>query len=82
MDGSLDTVKHLQVQFRKLVFLVGGGFLDISQGTGIDNVANDETFDGLVFGDGLSGGNTTNTLDVSTSMLVASVIASFDSHDR
>lgn len=81
MNRRLDTIKHFQVQLWKLVFLVGRRFLDITKGRSIDNVANDETLDGLVLGNGLSSGNTSHTLDVSASVLVAAVIASLDSHD-
>jgi hypothetical protein len=80
MDSSLDAIKHFQVKFGKLVFLVGRGLLDITERRCIDNVANNETLDGLVLGNGLSSGNTTDTLDVSASVLITAVIASFDSH--
>ena len=80
MDSSLNTVEHLQVKLGKLVFLVRRGFLDISQRGSIDNVADNESLDCLVLGDGLSSGNTTNALDVSASLLVASVVASLNSH--
>ena len=80
MDGSFDAVKHLQVKLGKLVLLVGRSFLDISQRRSIDDIADNEPLDGLVLGDSLSSGNATNTLDVSASLLVASVVASLDSH--
>jgi hypothetical protein len=80
MDSRFHTVEHFQVQLGKLVFLVGRGFLDISKRRGIDNVSDNETLDGLVLGDGLSCGNTADTLDVSAPLLVASVIASLDRH--
>ena len=81
MDGGFDAIKHFQVELWELVFLVGRGFLDITKRRGIDNVADNESLDGLVLGDGLSSGNTTNTLDVSASVLVAAVVASLDGHD-
>ena len=80
MHGCLHTVKHLQIQLGELVLLVSRSFLDISQRRSIDDITNNETLDSLVLGDSFSGGNTTNTLDVSASLLVASVIASLDSH--
>jgi hypothetical protein len=80
VDGSFDAVEHFQVQLGKLVILVGRRFLDISQRRGIYNVTDNETLDSLILGDGLSSGNTSDTLDVTASMLVTSVIASFDSH--
>jgi hypothetical protein len=80
MDGSLDAIKHFQVQLGKLVLLVGRSFLDISQRRRIDNIADNEALDGLVLGNSLSGGHTANTLDVSASLLVTSVIAPLNSH--
>ena len=82
MDGGFNTVEHLKIQFRKLVFWVGGSFLDITERGGIDDVADNESLDGLVLGDCLSGGNASHTLDVSTTVLVSSVVTSLDSHDE
>jgi hypothetical protein len=80
MDSGLNTVIHFQVQLGELVLLVSRCFLDISQRRSIDNVTDDESLDGFILRDGLSSGNTANTLDVSSSLLVTSVIASLDSH--
>jgi hypothetical protein len=82
MDGGFDAVKHFEVKLGKLVLLVSRGLLDISQRTGIDNIPDNESLDGLVLGDGLSGGDTTDSLDVSASLLVASVIAPLNRHDE
>ena len=54
MDGSFDAVVHLQIQLRKLVLLVSTSFLDISEGRGVNNVADNESANGLILGDGLS----------------------------
>jgi hypothetical protein len=81
MDGSFDAVKHFKVQFRQLVLGVSTGFLDITKTGSIDNVTDNESLNGLVLGDGFSSGNATHTFDVSAAVLVASVIAAFDSHD-
>ena len=80
MDGGFNAVKHFQVELGKLIILVGRGFLDISERGGINNVSDDETLDCLILGNGLSSGNTSDTVDVSASVLVASVIASLDGH--
>ena len=80
MDSGFDAVKHFQVELGKLIILVGRRFLDISERRGIDNVSDNETLDCLILGNGRPSGNTSDTLDVSASVLVASVIASFDSH--
>lgn len=82
MHSGFDAVEHLKVQFRELVFLVSGGFLDITEGRGIDDVADNESLDGLVLGDSLSSGNASDTLDVSATVLVSSVVTSLDSHDE
>merc|ERR1719437_323626 len=82
MHCGFDAVEHLKVQLGELVFLVSGGFLDITERRGIDNVTDDESLDGLILRDGLSGGNASNTLDVSASVLVSSVVTSLDSHDK
>ena len=80
MHSGFNTVEHFQVQFRKLVFLVGRSLLNITERTSIYNVSDNESLDGLILRDGLSSGNTPNTLDVSTPLLITSVIASLDSH--
>jgi hypothetical protein len=81
MDGRFDAIKHFQVKLGKLVLCVSRSFLDISQRGGIDNIANNESLDGLILGDRLAGRYATNTFDVSASMLVATVIAPLDSHN-
>ena len=82
MHGGFDAVKHLKVQFRKLVFLVRRGFLDITKRRGINDITDDESLDSLILGDGLSGGNTSDALDMSATVLVSSVVSSLDSHDE
>ena len=82
MDGSFHTVIHFQVQLGKLIFLVCRSFLDISKRGSIDNVTDNESLDGLILGNSLSGGYTTDTLDMSTSLLITSVSASLYSHEE
>jgi len=81
VDSSLDTVVHFDVELGHVVVLVDRRLADITERGGVDNVSHNETLDGLVLGDGFSGGNTADTLDVSSSLLVASVAASFHSHN-
>jgi hypothetical protein len=81
MHSGFDAVVHFQIKLGKLVLGVSRGLLDISQTTGIDNVSDNETLDGLILGDSLSSGDTAHALDVASALLVSSVIASFDSHD-
>jgi len=80
MDGSFNAVIHFQIELWELVLCVGGGFLDITQGTGIDNVAHNETLNRLVLGNGLASRDTADAVDVTAAVLVSSVIASLDSH--
>jgi len=82
MHGGFYAVEHLKVQFGELVFLVSGGFLDITKRRGIDDVADNESLDSLVLGDSLSSGNASDAFDVSASVLVSSVVTSLDSHDK
>jgi hypothetical protein len=82
MDCGFDAVEHLKVQFWELVFLVSGGFLDITEGRGINDVADNESLDGLILRNSLSSGNASHTLDVSATVLVSSVITSLNSHDE
>ena len=81
MDGGFHTVVHFQVKLGELVFLVSRGLLDITKRGGIHNVADDETLNRLILGNGLSRGHTTDTIDVTAAVLVPSVIASLDSHN-
>lgn len=80
MDGSLHTVVHFQVQLGQLVLLIGTRFFDITQRTGVNNVAHDESLNGLVLGDGFSRRDTANTLHVTAALLVTPVITSLHSH--
>lgn len=80
MDSSLNTVEHLEVQLGELVFLVCRCLLDITQRRRVDDVPDDEALDRFVLRDSLTGGDTSDALDVSASLLVPSVIASFNSH--
>lgn len=80
MHRSFDAVIHFQVQLGELVLLVGRSFLDISQRGGIHNVAHNEPLDSLVLRDGLSGRDTTDTLDVTAALLITSMSTSLYSH--
>lgn len=80
MHSRLNAVVHLQIQLRELVFLIGRGLFNVSERRRIDNVTYDEALDGLILRDGLTGRGTSDTLDVSASMLIPSVVASFNRH--
>jgi hypothetical protein len=57
MDSCFNTVVHLKVKLGKLVCFVSRSLLDITKRGSIYNVADNETLDGLVLGDGLSSGD-------------------------
>lgn len=80
VDSCFHTVEHFQVELGQLVFLVGRSFLDIPERGCIDDIADNETLDSLILRNGLSSRYTTNSLNVSTPLLVTSVIAPLDSH--
>mmetsp|Transcript_20164 Transcript_20164/g.26599 ORF Transcript_20164/g.26599 Transcript_20164/m.26599 type:complete len:139 (-) Transcript_20164:85-501(-) len=81
MDGCLNTVVHLEVKLGEGVLLVGRGLLDITKTGCIYNVPYNETLDGLILGDGLSGGSTPDTLYVTAALFITSVRAPLNSHD-
>jgi hypothetical protein len=54
VDSGFDAVVHLEVKLWKLVLLVSAGFLNVSEGRRIDNVADNESANSLILGDGLS----------------------------
>lgn len=80
MDRCFHTVVHFQVKLGQLVLLVCASLLDVSKGRCVHNIADNETLDRLVLRNGLASRNASDTLDMSTSLLIASVIAAFDCH--
>ena len=56
VDGGLDAVVLLDVDFGERVGLEGRGVADVAHRGGVDDVAHDEALDGLVLGNGLPGG--------------------------
>ena len=82
MHSGFDAIVHFQVKLWELVFRVRTGFLDISQRRSIDNVADNETLNGLILGDSLSSRDTSDTLHVAAALLITSVVASLYSHPK
>ena len=80
VDGAGDAVVDLGVELGELVGGVDGGVGDVPDGGGLDDVLDDELADGLVLGDGLGAVDAADVLDVSASVLVASVVASLGGH--
>ena len=64
MHSRLNTVVHLQVQFWQSVLLVGRRFLNITEGWGIHNVSDNESFDSLIFRDSLACGGAPDCLRI------------------
>merc|ERR1719201_2978965 len=80
VDGGLDAVVLLDVDFGERVGLEGGRVADVAHGGGVDDVADDEALDGLVLGDGLAGGRAAHAVDVAAALLVAAVRPALDGH--
>ena len=80
MDRGFNAIIHFQVELWKLIFLVGTSLFDITETASINNVADNEPFDGLVFGDGLASRDATNTINVASAVFISSVIAPLHSH--
>ena len=74
MDGAAHAVGQLGIELRQLVLGVHAGVGDISHGSGLDDVPDDELLDGLVLGAGLGAVGTPDELDVTTAVLVATAI--------
>lgn len=68
------------VQLGQHVRSVDWGVRDVPHGRGLHNVLDDELADGLVLGTGLGAVDAPHELDVSATVLVASVIATFTRH--
>ena len=70
----------LGVQLGQSVVLVNRGFDDVTSGGGLDNVADDELFDSLVFGDAAGAVGATDCLDVAAAVLGTSVVPALARH--
>ena len=80
MDGAADAVVKLGVQLGKLVAAVDTGVGDVPDGGGLHDVPDDELLNGLVLGASLGAVGAADELDVSTSMLVTSVVPALGGH--
>ena len=54
MHSCFYTIIHLKVKLRELVLLVRRCILDVTKRRGVYNVADNETLDRLILGDGLA----------------------------
>ena len=80
MDGAAHTVGQLGVQLGQLVLGVHAGVGDVSHGSGLHDVPDDELLDGLVLGAGLGAVGAPDELDMATAMLVTSIVSTLGCH--
>ena len=80
MDGAADTVGQLGVQLGQLVLAVHAGVGDVPDSGGLHDVPDHELLDGLVLGDALGAVGASHELDMTTAVLVATVIPALRSH--
>jgi hypothetical protein len=79
VNGARDTVVKLDVQLRQSVLIVDRSFVQVTHGSGFNNVAHGEALDGLVLWDAASAVDAAYWLDVTTALLAASVISPLSS---
>lgn len=79
MHCGFDAVVLLDVQLGESVRIVRGSVANVAHRRSVYDVANDETLDGLVLSNRFSRRRATDTLDVTASLLVTTVSATFDS---
>ena len=80
MDCAADTVGKLGVKLGQLILAVHAGVGDISDGGGLHDVPDNELLDGLVLGDALGTVGASHKLDMTTAVLIATVIPALRSH--
>ena len=81
MNGAAHTVGQLGVQLGQLVLGVDAGIGDISHGSSLHDVPDDELLDSLILGAGLGAVGASDKLDMATAMLITSVVTALRSHD-
>lgn len=79
VNGAGDTVVKLGVQFRQLIRLIKAGFRYVPDSSGLDDIANNKLFDGLVLGDATSAVGTANWIYMAATVLGASTVPAFGS---
>ena len=80
MDGAAHTVGQLGVQLWQLVAAVHAGVGDVPDGGGLHDVPDDELLDGLVLGASLGAVGAADELDMTTTMLVTTIVSTFGRH--
>ena len=80
VDGAGDTVVQLVVGLWQSVLGVDGGLGHVSDGGSLDDVADGHSLDGLVLRNGLGAVDTSDWLDVTSTLLVSTVGSSLFWH--
>ena len=80
VNGAAHAVSQLGVKLGQLVLGVDAGIGDISHGSSLHNVPDDELLDSLVLGAGLGAVGASHELDMATAVLVASVVTALGGH--
>ena len=72
VDGARDAVRDLDVQLWQHVLIVHAGLADVTDRSGLDDVAHREALHSLVLRDGTRAVRAAHKLDVTAAVLVAS----------
>lgn len=80
MNGARDTVLQLEVHLGDGVLLEDGGIRDITDGSGLNHVADGEALDGLILGSASRAVAAADGLGVAAALLVAAVVLSLLDH--
>ena len=80
MDCTTHTIVQLSIQLGQLITAVHTGIRDVSHGGSLHDIPDYELLDGLVLGASLGAVGAADELDVSTSMLVTSVVPALGGH--
>ena len=80
MDRTAHTVVQLSIQLGQLITAVHTGIRDVSHGGSLHDVPDHELLDGLVLGASLGAVGAADELDMTTTMLVTSIVSTFGRH--
>lgn len=80
VDGAGNAVSILDVELRKRIVFNGGVILKILLGRSINDVADDETLDGLILRDATGAVHATNVCDVTATVLGSTVVPALGGH--
>ena len=80
MDRTTHTVVQLSIQLRQLITAVHTGVRDVSHGGSLHDVPDHELLDGLVLGASLGAVGAADELDMTTTMLVTTIVSTFGRH--